>query len=264
MEWSLKSQGIGDTCVDVYMWFQLDGGKRDVSPASNWNQNHTMSKHSGKNQAWTMDPTSMLTSMAGMGNDSQATTGQQQADAQYRAAQQSQRGSQATLTNGFLSSITADHTQSHVPYSPLPTSVQFEHHHQGGGHVLKPMVSPANSDMTLSVSTKQLQVLVTGIVKQQLFRRVKFFDDDLHGNYDNSPDSVCGMVQKYCNVSAIETDVTWWYQTRKNIKRTLGNHRNNCIKAMRLRFRGTFDTLLLSCWLYTDSCHLNRWWKWKD
>jgi hypothetical protein len=85
-----------------------------LSPIENkQHTKHTMSKQSG-NKAWTMDPTSMLTSMAGMGNrdhDGQATAGPQ-----YRAAQHSQRGSQATMTNGFLSSIMADHTLSHVPY----------------------------------------------------------------------------------------------------------------------------------------------------
>jgi hypothetical protein len=121
--------------------------------------------------------------------------------------------------------------------SPLPTIVQFETD-AVGGHTLKPTVSLAPFDMTLSVSTKQLQVLVTGCVKQQLFWRVRFFDDDLHGHYDNNPDSLCGMVRNCCNVSSVETNLQWWYETRKKIKRTLGNHCNNSIKAMRLRFRG--------------------------
>ena len=95
------------------------------------------------------------------------------------------------------------------------------------------MVSLASCDMTaLSMSTKQLKVLVMGCVKQQLFQRVKFFDDDLHGQFDHHPDSVCGMVRKYCNVSAIEMNLNWWYETRRKIKHTLGNHRNNCIKSM--------------------------------
>jgi hypothetical protein len=93
--------------------------------------------------------------------------------------------------------------------------------------------------MTQSVLTKQLKVLVMGCVKQQLFWRVKSFYDDLHGQFDHHPNSVCGMVRKYCNVSVVETNLNWWYETRRKIKRTLGNHCNNCIKAMRLRFRGT-------------------------
>ncbi len=117
-------------------------------------------------------------------------------------------GAQPSASNGCFLSMTADLTTSQ------------------GGHMLTPTVSLALCDMTLSVSTKQLQILVTGCVKQQLFRRVNFFDDDLHGHYDNYPDSMCGMVRNYCNVSSVETNVQWWYKTRKKIKRTLDNHRN--------------------------------------
>ena len=98
------------------------------------------------------------------------------------------------------------------------------------------MVSLLSCDMTLSMSTKQIKVLVT--------RFVEFFDDDLHGQFDHHPDSVCGMVRKYCNVSAIETNLNWWYETRGKIKCTLGNHRNNCIKSMHLRFCGKLYQLL--------------------
>jgi hypothetical protein len=144
---------------------------------------------------------------------------------------------QQCLTAVSHLSTTADRTTSQTLCPPLSSSVQFENNSEGD-NLLKPTVSLASCDMTLSVSTKQLKVLVTGCVKQQLFRRVKFFDDDLHGQFDHHPDSVCGMVRKYCNVSVIETNLNWWYETRGKIIRTLGNHRNNCIKPMRLRFCG--------------------------
>jgi hypothetical protein len=118
--------------------------------------------------------------------------------------------------------------------------------------------------MTLSVSTKQLKVLVTGCVKQQLFWRVKFFDDDLHGQFDHHPDSVCGMVRKYCNVSAIKTNLNWWYETRGKIKRTLGNHRNNCIKTMRLPFCGKLIQWLGNNNTLSHLCCLSRWRTWQD
>jgi hypothetical protein len=141
------------------------------------------------------------------------------------------------MSNGCISSITADCTTSQTLCPPLPSSVQFDNNSEGY-NLLKPTVSLASCDMTLSVSTKQLKVLVTGCVKQQLFKRVKFFDDELHGQFDHHPDSVCSMVRKYCNVFAIEMNLNWWYETRGKIKRTLGNHCNNCIKSMRLRFPG--------------------------
>jgi hypothetical protein len=145
------------------------------------------------------------------------------------------RGAQLSASNGCFLSMTADLSTNQARLPPLPTIVQFETD-AVGRHMLTPMVSLALCDITLSVSTKQLQVLVTGCVNQQLFRRVKFFDDDLHGQYDNNPDSVCGMVRNYCNLLSVGTNLQWWYETQKKIKRTFGNHRNNCIKAILLRF----------------------------
>jgi hypothetical protein len=192
------------------------------------------------NTTWTMemDPTNALFSSLTSANATQSTTHHSVSSEQYNSVPATLRSRlQPTMSNGCISSITADCTTSQTLCPPLPSSVQFDNNSEGD-NLLKPTVSLASCDMTLSVSTKQLKVLVTGCVKQQLFRRVKFFDDDLHGQFDHHPDSVCGMVGKYCNVSSIETNLNWWYETRGKIKRTQGNHRNNCIKSMRLRFCG--------------------------
>jgi hypothetical protein len=192
------------------------------------------------NTTWTMemDPTNALFSSLTSANATQSTTHHSVSSEQYNSVPATLRSRlQLSMSNGCISSISADRTTSQTLCPPLPSSVQFDNNSEGD-NLLKPTVSLASCDMTLSVSTKQLKVLVTGCVKQQLFRRVKFFDDDLHGQFDHHPDSVCGMVGKYCNVSSIETNLNWWYETRGKIKRTQGNHRNNCIKSMRLRFCG--------------------------
>ena len=168
------------------------------------------------------------------------------------------------MSNGCISSITADRSTSQTRCPPLPSSVQFDNNSESENNLLKPMVSLASCDMTLSVSTKQLKVLVTGCVKQQLFRRVKFFDDDLHGQFGHHPDSVCGMVRKYCNVSAIETNLNWWYETRGKIKRTLGNHRNNCIKSMSLRFCGKLNQRWSNNNTLAYLCCVSRWRAWQN
>jgi hypothetical protein len=73
------------------------------------------------------------------------------------------------MSYGCISSITADRTTSQMLCPPLPSSVQFDKNNSESDNLLKPTVSLASCDMTLSVSTKQLKVLVTGCVKQQLF-----------------------------------------------------------------------------------------------
>ena len=168
-------------------------------------------------KTWTMeiDPTNLLLALL--------TSGKVPAVAEHHlpnvasnTEQHHHRGAQLSASNECFSSMTADLSTNQARLPPLTTIVQYETD-AVGRHMLTPTVSLAPCDMTLSVSTKQLQVLVTGCVKQQLFWRVKFFDDDLHGHYDNNPNSVCGMVRNYCNVSSVETNLQWWYETRKKI-----------------------------------------------
>ena len=87
------------------------------------------------------------------------------------------------------------------------------------------------------MSTKQLKVLVTGCVTQQLFWRVNFLwwfawtlwpPSRFRVRHDTQ------ILQRICGW----TNLNWWYETCGKIKRTLGNHCNNCIKALRFRFRG--------------------------
>jgi hypothetical protein len=198
-----------------------------------------MSKPAG-NTTWTMemDPTKALLLSLTSVNATQITTHHSVSSEQYKSVPATLCSRlQQTMSNGCVSSIMADCTTSQKLCPPLPSSVQFDNN-SDGENLLKPKVSLASCDMTLSMSTKQIKVLVTSCVKQQLFQRVKFFDDDLHGQFDHNPDSMSGMVRKYCLVSAIETNLNWWYEMRRKIKRTLGNHRNNCIQSMRSHFCG--------------------------
>ena len=97
-----------------------------------------------------------------------------------------------------------------------------------------------NEDMTLSVSTRGLHLIVRNIVKEKLYRKLKFFDKRKHGSYSTKTNTVCGMLIKLGNISAVEADHKWWDTMRSTVMRTHTDHRNNCINAMRLRFRGTF------------------------
>jgi hypothetical protein len=97
-----------------------------------------------------------------------------------------------------------------------------------------------NEDMTLSVSTRGLHLIVRNTVKEKLFRKLKFFDKRKHGSYSTKTNTVCGMLIKLGNILAVEADHKWWDTMRSTVMRTHTDHRNNCIEAMRLRFRGTF------------------------
>jgi hypothetical protein len=96
-----------------------------------------------------------------------------------------------------------------------------------------------HGDMTMRVSAHGVRTLVREFVKEHLFRLVKFFNKDIHGHYDLSRASVCGLVVHHCNVEIQDADAAWWATMRKTIVTTLTNHRNNVIKTVRGRYRGT-------------------------
>ena len=129
----------------------------------------TQNRKPAANKAWTMeiDPTNAL--LASLTSAQLPAVAEKQTiKVASNTEQHHQRGAQPSASNGCFSSITADLTTSQASVSPLPMCVQFETD-AVGGHMLQPTVSHAPCDMTLSVSTKQLKVLVTGCVKQQLF-----------------------------------------------------------------------------------------------
>ena len=102
-----------------------------------------------------------------------------------------------------------------------------------------------NIDMSLTqISDPNFRHIISQCVKLQVFRRCKFYNKEHHGIYNEMPTSFCGIVLKYCNIVANEA---WWYNTRKMIVITHTNHRNNCIKAMKLKFKGEKKTISHKC-----------------
>ena len=131
----------------------------------------------------------------------------------------------------------------------VPHLIDLQSTNGGAAVVTQTMVSN-NEDMTLSVSTRGLQLIVRDLVKEKLFRRLKFFDKSKHGSYSTRTSTVCGMLIKYGNISSVAADHKWWDKMRSPVMRTHTDHRNNCIKAMRLRFRGKYK------WKWNVMCYI--------
>jgi hypothetical protein len=97
--------------------------------------------------------------------------------------------------------------------------------------------SGINIDMSLTqIFDPNFCHIISKCIKLQVFRRCKFYNKEHHGTYNKKSTSFCGVVLKYCNIIATEA---WWYNTQKMIVITHTNHRNNCIKAVKLKFKGT-------------------------
>jgi hypothetical protein len=85
------------------------------------------------------------------------------------------------------------------------------------------------------ISDPNFRHIISQCIKLQVFCRSKFYNKEHHGTYNEKPTSFYGIVLKYCNITAKKA---WWYNTRKMIVITHTNHSNNCIKAVKLKFKG--------------------------
>jgi hypothetical protein len=148
---------------------------------------------------------------------------------------------ESTTTASFVSgrhlTVIADITQSQKVGGNAPP-IQHLTMPVGSMQVSDLRHKKHTDDMTLSVSTKGLHLIVKECIKKQLFRRLKFFDKRKHGPFsNNSTKTVCGLVIKLCNLSSIEANHTWWVR-RPTILKIHTDHRNNCIKAIGKQFKG--------------------------
>ena len=144
------------------------------------------------------------------------------------------------LNNPVLSSLSADLTHSHGhALTHLPSTIRIDASNNAQMMNGKSATLIEGGEMTLSVSLEGLRGMVRGVVKTRLFPKVKFLTKEKHGTYAHRPQTVCGLVMKHCNISAVDTTSEWWDELRPSIFRTHTDHRNNCIKAIRLRYRGT-------------------------
>ena len=164
---------------------------------------------------------------------------------------------QADKENPSTGNVQAPTTVATVPYKSLPDGSGFPAMpvtmHGTMAPPILPIVCQSNmnmhhdfTDMTGKMTPAGKRMMVRDFVKKVLFRRLKFFIKELHGMYHQSETSVCGLVIKNCNVPDHEATLDWWATMRKVVISTHTDHRNNVIKTMRLRFRGTYGVIVVT------------------
>ena len=93
-------------------------------------------------------------------------------------------------------------------------------------------------DMTMDITANHMRMMVRDCVKKELFRRLKFYKKEFHGNYDFRQGSVCALIIQCCNLEHEKATLKWWNTMQRVIVRTHTDHRNNVIKTIHVRFRG--------------------------
>jgi len=103
--------------------------------------------------------------------------------------------------------------------------------------------NPASNkrNMSLPQSEDGVRFVVQNGVKKMLFRKVKFYDKRVHGAFSESTNTVCGLMLQWCNIASTGMHPNvWWRDIQPLVQQTHTNHRNNCIKAMRVKYRGKY------------------------
>ena len=112
------------------------------------------------------------------------------------------------------------------------------------------VVSNVNAiNMTMDITDNHMRMMVRDCVKKELFRRLKFYKKEFHGNYDFRNGSVCALVIQCCNLEHDKATLEWWNTMQRVIVRTHTDHRNNVIKNIRVRFCGMCLTMTVYCLL---------------
>jgi hypothetical protein len=93
-----------------------------------------------------------------------------------------------------------------------------------------------NLSMT-SITDANMSSIIKSCMKNHIFRKCKFYNRDKHGVFSTKANTMCGQVIKHCNING--ADGLWWHKMRRLVVKTHTDHRNNCIKAMQTRFKGT-------------------------
>ena len=130
-------------------------------------------------------------------------------------------------------------------YSSLPGTFGEQAAHDAANTVMSPVGVQGNAipspplNMHLQNNIVSQRMMVKECVKTKLFRRLKFFKKDVHGLYDLRNGTVCAMIIANCNVEPKDATEAWWADMRKLVVCTHTDRRNNIIKNMHLRFKGT-------------------------
>ena len=92
-------------------------------------------------------------------------------------------------------------------------------------------------DYRMAMSSEHDSATLRSKITTKLFRKVKFFVFERHGQFSFDEDTACGLLLRECNVHEDYAE-EWWRMVRPTIGRIVTDHHNNCIKAIHRYYPG--------------------------
>ena len=95
--------------------------------------------------------------------------------------------------------------------------------------------SKSTTDYSTSMSKNSYKVVLSAVVKSELFRVKKFINPVVDSQFSMLPNTVCGFMIQKCNVEA-DHEMQWWTQAFPIVKQAITAQRNNVIKGIKRQF----------------------------
>lgn len=132
------------------------------------------------------------------------------------------------------------HTTSHNSMLPpqVPSSIKIKDRNSNDSQGFSSIPGLTNSmDMSMTEITPEYQTqIVKTCVKNKVFSIIKFYDREYDSQFSTNPKTLCGFILQNTNLRG---DPNWWVEMRRTVVKTHTDLRNNAIKNMQTKFKGT-------------------------
>ena len=165
------------------------------------------------------------------------------------AAWDDMKGSKQSKGIKSMSSISEscqpDDVQSRISvHSIIVPRIDATKHHIGSSRTLDNNATQSascNLMFNSTISEIGTTSVIKLVIKNKLFRMMKFCDRESDFLFNTNSDTVCGTILRHAMMLKEPAAQQWWKETRPLVRKTFTDHRNNCIKCIRAKYKGMYN-----------------------
>jgi hypothetical protein len=138
-----------------------------------------------------------------------------------------------------------DDVQSHTisVHSIIVPRIDATKHQIGSSTTLDNATQAASCNLMFSSTISEIGTtsVIKLVIKNKLFRMMKFCDRESDFLFNTNSDTVCGTILRHAMMLKEPAAQQWWKETRPLVRKTFTDHRNNCIKCIRAKYKGMYN-----------------------
>ncbi|MGL6009169.1 MAG: hypothetical protein ACRC1D_06915 [Culicoidibacterales bacterium] len=98
--------------------------------------------------------------------------------------------------------------------------------------------------------------VLKAVIRKDLFRYMKFPDSLYDYDFTTRPETICGTILRHTDMLENATREYWWKESKQLVVKTYTHHQNNCIKNIKLKYKGT-ETMYMLILIVAYPLHTN-------